>query len=102
MIVRPAGLSLFSYLCCNTNKTLRSMLSDTYHVHEAVFSTLAGDIVCLPLPVTNTTTLSYTIQHCVCVCEPCLCAAESSYDCAYVRETFKVHLHMCIPVVEDY
>lgn len=72
MIVRPAGLSLFSYLCCNTNKTLRSMLSDTYHVHEAVFSTLAGDIVCLPLPVTNTTTLSYTIQHCVCVSLVCV------------------------------
>lgn len=30
----------------------------TYHVHETVFSTLTGNIVCLPFPAVNTNALS--------------------------------------------
>lgn len=35
---------------------------DTYHVHEAMFSTFTGDIVRLPFPVIKHSTLSYRMQ----------------------------------------
>ena len=82
---------------------------DTYHVHETVFSTLAGNIVCLPLPVVNTTALSHrltltTVMH--------LCVFESSSMCVWVipwlctcvcvcvRRTCGVSLHVCVSGVK--
>lgn len=77
MILFPGDLTGFSYFCCSTNKTWRRALPGTYHVHETVFSTLARDIVSLPLPVVNTTALSLfdmTLMH--------LCAElESLSEC---------------------
>ena len=72
---------LFPGLGCGADKKRpRSVSPDTHHVHETVFSSFAGDIVRLPLPVANTTALSYrltlaTLMYfcvCVCVCRVCV------------------------------
>lgn len=72
------------------------MLPDTYHVHETVFSTLAGDIMRLSLPVVKTTALLQVDTYYTHLLSHCPCFSESSmtiYDCACVSQN---RAHACI------
>lgn len=68
----------------------------TYHVHETVFSTLTGNIVCLPFPAVNTNALSQRRAAALLrgsVCDSlshCPHAPESSWDRACVRATVRL------------